>query len=53
MTGTCIAFVAPALIALKLESYSLKAAIILSVGGIVGTVGTFFSVKRLVTDMGL
>jgi len=51
VTGTCMAFVAPALIALKLESYSLTAAIILSVGGIVGTVGTFFSVKKLVTDM--
>lgn len=52
-TGTVIAFVLPALLSLKVEGYSSLAMLILCVGGIVGTVGTFFSLKKLFLDLKL
>jgi amino acid permease len=50
-TGTVIAFLLPALLSLKIEGYSHMAMVILCVGGIVGTVGTWFSLKKLVLDL--
>lgn len=49
-TGTVIAFVFPALVAFRLEGYSHTALVILVVGGTVGIVGTFYSLKQLITD---
>jgi len=49
-TGTLIAFIVPALLAFRLQGYSHTAALILVVGGVVGSVGTFYSLKKLVAD---
>lgn len=49
-TGTLIAFVLPGLFSLQLEGYTAKAALLLGVGGVVGTIGTFFSLKTLFLD---
>ena len=50
-SGTLIAFILPALLSLRLEGYSKSALLILVVGGAVGTVGTYFSVKKLYEDI--
>jgi hypothetical protein len=50
-TGTIIAFILPGLLSLRIEGYSNLACLILVVGGTVGTVGTYFSVKKLVIDI--
>jgi amino acid permease len=52
-TGTIIAFLLPAVLSFKLEGYSHIAMLIFLVGGAVGTVGTFFSLKKLFLDLKL
>lgn len=52
-TGTIIAFILPALLSFKLDGYSHLAMLILVVGGLVGTVGTFFSLRKLFLDIKL
>jgi amino acid permease len=52
-TGTIIAFILPALLSFSIEGYSHLALLILLVGGAVGTVGTFFSLKKLFLDLHL
>lgn len=52
-TGTIIAFILPALLSLKIDGYSHLALLLLVVGGLVGTVGTFFSLKKLFLDLKL
>lgn len=49
-TGTIIAFVLPALFWFKLRGYSSIAVLILVVGGAVGLVGTYFSLRDLAHD---
>ena len=49
-TGTLIAFILPALFSLKLQGYSNLAALLLIVGGTVGSVGTVFSIQKLFVD---
>ena len=49
-TGTIIAFILPAILAFRLEGFSLLALILLVVGGIVGTVGTYYSIDKLISD---
>ena len=49
-SGTLIAFVVPACLAFRLQGYTHTAALILVVGGVVGSVGTFYSLKKLVAD---
>lgn len=49
-TGTVIAFILPALFSFRLAGYTHLSAFILMVGGAVGFVGTFFSVKKLISD---
>jgi amino acid permease len=51
-SGTLIAFIIPALLSFRLEGYSNLAMLIFAVGAIVGTFGTFYSVKKLVVDLG-
>lgn len=48
-----IAFILPALLSFRIEGYSHLALLILLVGGAVGTVGTFFSLKQLWRDIGI
>jgi len=50
-SGTMIAFVLPSIISFRLEGYSHLAMFVLAIGGVVGTVGTFFSVKKLLQDV--
>lgn len=50
-SGTIIAFIVPALLSFRLEGYSHLALMILTVGGSVGIVGTYFSIKKLVIDL--
>lgn len=50
-SGTIIAFILPAIVSFRLEGYSHLALLILMVGGSVGTVGTFYSVKKLSLDI--
>lgn len=52
-TGTLIAFIIPALLSLQIEGYSHLSLLILLVGGLVGSVGTFFSVKKILEDINL
>jgi hypothetical protein len=52
-SGTLIAFIFPALLSIRLEGYTNLALLILVVGGAVGTVGTYYSVKQLAIDLGL
>ena len=49
-SGTLIAFVLPGLFSLKLKGYSTEGAIMLGVGGLVGTIGTIFSLRKLLKD---
>ena len=50
-SGTIIAFIVPAILSFRLEGYSHKALLILTVGGSVGIVGTYFSIKKLTFDL--
>jgi len=50
-SGTLIAFVIPGLLSFYIEGYSHLAMVILTVGGAVGTVGTYYSIKQLVADI--
>jgi len=50
-SGTIIAFVFPGLLSLKLQGFNYTALTILLVGGAVGTVGTFYSTKKLIADV--
>lgn len=50
-TGTVIAFILPALFSFRLRGYSHLAAFLLAIGGLVGLVGTTFSVQKLVSDL--
>lgn len=50
-SGTLIAFVIPGLLSLYIEGYNNLAMSILIVGGVIGTVGTFYSIKQLVADL--
>ena len=49
-TGTIIAFILPGLLAIKIEGYSILGVILLVVGGIVGVVGTYYSIQKLISD---
>lgn len=48
-----IAFILPSLLSFRIEGYSHMAMLIFLVGGAVGTVGTFFSLKQLWSDIGI
>jgi len=50
-SGTLIAFVIPALLSFYIEGYNHLAMVLFTVGGVVGTVGTYYSIKQLVTDL--
>ncbi len=50
-SGTLIAFVIPGLLSFYIEGYTHLAMLILAVGGAVGTVGTYYSIKQLVADL--
>jgi amino acid permease len=49
-SGTLIAFILPGWFAMRMQGYSHVAALILVVGGLVGTVGTICSLKQFVRD---
>ena len=49
-TGTAIAFVLPSLFSFRIIGFTYEAAFILLVGGLVGGVGTVFSIRQLVQD---
>ena len=50
-SGTLIAFVLPGLFSLQIKGYSTEGALLLGVGGLVGAIGTIFSLKGLVKDI--
>lgn len=50
-SGTLIAFVIPGLLSFYVEGYSHLAMVLLTVGGAVGTIGTYYSIKQLVADL--
>jgi amino acid permease len=50
-TGTLMAFILPSCLALRLQGYSHLAAFILIIGGVVGVVGTAYSLKKLGADV--
>jgi sodium-coupled neutral amino acid transporter 11 len=50
-TGTVIAFILPALFSFQLRGYSNLAALILIVGGLVGSIGTVFSIRKVIIDV--
>ena len=50
-SGTLIAFVFPAMISLRLVGWNASAVFLLTVGSLVGSVGTFFSVRQLMEDL--
>jgi amino acid permease len=49
-TGTVLAFILPALFSFKIHGYNHKAMSLLLVGGLVGSLGTFFSTRKLLSD---
>lgn len=49
-TGTVIAFVLPGAFSFKEKGYTHEAAMILVVGGVVGLIGTYFSVKNIIEE---
>lgn len=49
-TGTVIGFVLPGLFAFRIQGYTHTAAMIFFVGGIVGMVGTYFSVINIINE---
>lgn len=50
-SGTLIAFVIPGLLSFSVEGYTHLGMLIFTVGGAVGTVGTYYSIKQLVNDL--
>jgi len=50
-TGTIIAFILPALFAFRIEGYTHAAGLLLVVGGLVGSIGTYFSLFELINDL--
>jgi len=50
-TGTLIAFVFPALLSLRLQGFNYTATLLLFIGGVIGSVGTYFSMHKLVLDI--
>lgn len=50
-SGTLIAFVIPGLLSFYVEGYNHLAMVILTIGGLVGTIGTYFSIKQLIADL--
>lgn len=50
-TGTIIAFILPAMFAFRIEGYSRTAALLIVVGGVVGCIGTYFSLVDLINDL--
>jgi sodium-coupled neutral amino acid transporter 11 len=50
-TGTVIAFILPSLFSFRLRGYTHLAAFLLVVGGVVGSVGTTFSILKLFADV--
>lgn len=51
VAGTLIAFVLPGLFSLQIKGYSTEGALLLGVGGLVGMIGTIFSLKQLLQDV--
>jgi hypothetical protein len=49
-TGTMLAFILPALFSFKLNGYSRASLAILGIGGVVGLLGTSFSLVKLLRD---
>jgi len=47
-TGTIMAFILPAMFSFRIKGFSFVALLSLVVGGIVGSIGTFYSVKNLI-----
>jgi hypothetical protein len=50
-SGTLIAFVLPGLFSLQIKGYSTEGALLLGIGGVVGTIGTICSLWHLLEDM--
>eukprot|EP00536_Pseudo-nitzschia_multiseries_P008589 jgi/Psemu1/257376/estExt_Genewise1Plus.C_2200017 len=50
-SGTMIAFVIPGLLSFFIEGYTHLGMLIFAVGGLVGTVGTYYSIKQLIDDL--
>jgi len=50
-SGTLMAFVIPGLLSFYIEGYNHLAMIIFTVGGAVGLVGTYYSIRQLVADI--
>jgi hypothetical protein len=50
-SGTLIAFVLPGLFSLQIKGYSTEGAVLLGIGGVVGFIGTIFSLRRLLEDI--
>ena len=50
-SGTIIAFVIPAVLSFHIEGYNHLAMFIFIVGGVVGIVGTYYSIKQLMKDI--
>lgn len=50
-SGTVIAFILPASLSFRLKGLSATSLLILVVGGLVGVIGTYFSVRRLYIDI--
>ncbi|KAL7465231.1 hypothetical protein ACHAXS_005561, partial [Conticribra weissflogii] len=50
-TGTMIAFILPGLFSFKLKGYTRMSCAILVIGGVVGSVGTFFSFVKFAEDL--
>lgn len=50
-SGTLIAFVLPGLFSLQIKGYSTEGALLLGIGGVVGTIGTIFSLVALLEDI--
>lgn len=50
-TGVAVAFLLPSLLALKLQGFTFTAGVLLLVGVVVGVVGTYCSVQKLIQDL--
>lgn len=50
-SGSLIAFIIPACVSFQLQGYTLLATVLLLVGGVVGIVGSFFSIRKLWHDI--
>jgi len=50
-SGTLIAFIIPGLLSFYIEGYNHLALVIFTVGGLVGSVGTYYSIRQLIADL--